>query len=146
MVWYLKAVPVSAKFTVHPFTKESLFKTNAVQCFSLKELVAEKLRAAATRLTIAPRDFYDLGYLLRIGFDLSDRELLTLFRKKLVEDDFSSDLETYRINLGRSDQEIRDMSNRIEAELLDVLTPKERQSFDLAQTLRGINNALRDIS
>jgi len=32
-----------------------------VNCLSLNELVSEKLRAAATRKTIAPRDFYEIN-------------------------------------------------------------------------------------
>jgi len=56
---------VSHKF-LHPFTKEPLFDGGQVNCLALKELVAEKLRATATRLTIAPRDFYDISFLLSV--------------------------------------------------------------------------------
>jgi len=51
---------INHKF-LHPFTKEPLFEGGTVNCLSIKELVAEKLRAASTRLTIAPRDFMTLG-------------------------------------------------------------------------------------
>ena len=51
---------VNHKF-VHPFTKEPLFDGGQVNCLDLKEIVAEKMRATATRLTIAPRDFYDIS-------------------------------------------------------------------------------------
>ncbi len=53
---------VNHKF-LHPFTKEPLFDGGGVKCLALKELVAEKLRASATRKIIATRDFYDLGFL-----------------------------------------------------------------------------------
>ena len=57
---------VSHKF-LHPFTKEPLFDGGQINCLALKELVAEKMRATATRLTIAPRDFYDISFLIKAG-------------------------------------------------------------------------------
>ena len=131
---------------LHPFTKEPLFVGGKISCLRLKELIAEKMRAAATRLTIAPRDFYDLGYILKTGFDFKDAELLRLFKAKLAEDDFDTDLTKYRKDLGRTSGQISDMESRIEAELLDVLTTEERRTFNLADTLRNLNKALKDIA
>lgn len=131
---------VKHKF-IHPFTNEPLFDAGSVNCLALKELVAEKLRAAATRKIIASRDFYDLGYLLREGFNFKDKELLLLFKKKLEEDGFSPDTEKYRINLGRSDEEINEMESRIDDELLLVLTIDEQKSFDIRKTLDALNRA-----
>jgi predicted nucleotidyltransferase component of viral defense system len=135
---------VNHKF-LHPFTKEPLFDGGSVNCFALKELVAEKLRAAATREVIAGRDFYDLGYLLKEKFDFKDKELLTLFKKKLEEDNFSSDLKKYRVNLGRSDKEIEEMKARIEDELFPVLTIGEQKSFDMQKTLDELNRVFKGI-
>lgn len=135
---------VNHKF-IHPFTKELLFDGGSVNCLALKELVAEKLRAAATREVIAGRDFYDLGYLLREGFNFKDKELLSLFKKKLEEDGFSSDLEKYRINLGRSEKEINEMKSRVKDELFPVLTIDEQRSFDMQKTLAGLNRILGEI-
>lgn len=129
---------VNHKF-LHPFTKEPLFDTKSVNCLALKELVAEKLRAAATRRVIAGRDFYDLGYLLREKFNFKDKEVLELFRKKLEEDSFSSDLRKYRINLGRVDKEIEEMMSRIEDELFPVLTLNEQKSFNMVKTIDELN-------
>lgn len=130
---------------MHPFTKEPLFNAGSVNCFALNELVAEKLRAAATRREIAPRDFYDLGHLIKVGFNLNDSEFLQLLKKKLAEDKFDTDLKKYRVNLGRSDKDIGDMSARIETELLDVLTLEEKKKFNLEDTLKKINATLKDI-
>lgn len=41
--------------------------------------VSEKLRAAALRQTIVPRDFYDLDFILRNGFNLTNKEVIDLF-------------------------------------------------------------------
>lgn len=135
---------VNHKF-LHPFTKEPLFDAGSVNCLALKELVAEKLRAAATREVIAGRDFYDLGYLLKEKFDFKDKELLSLFKKKLEEDDFGTDLKKYRVNLGRTDKEIEEMKARVKDELFPVLTIDEQKSFDMQKTLDRLNGVFGSI-
>lgn len=135
---------VNHKF-LHPFTKEPLFGAGSVNCLVLTELVAEKLRASATRKIIASRDFYDLGFLLSEGFNFSDKEQLELFRKKLEEDGFSPDLGKYRVNLGRSDKEIDEMISRIEDELLPVLTLDEQKSFNMPKILDELNKVFGGI-
>jgi len=126
----------------HSFTDEPLVDSGEVQCMSLNELVSEKLRAAAIRKIIAPRDFYDIDFILRNKFNLTDKQVMTLFKKKLQEDGADPDLGKYRKNLGRSDEEIKDMSSRIETELFDVLTPDERKNFDLNTAFKRINKAM----
>jgi hypothetical protein len=111
----------------------------------LKELIAEKIRAAATRENIAPRDFYDVDFVLRNGFDIANPDFLILFRKKLEEDEKDNDLSIYRLNLGRKDKEIQDMKKRIKEELHEVLTPSERIQFDMDAALERINRAFKYI-
>jgi predicted nucleotidyltransferase component of viral defense system len=135
---------VTHKF-LHPFTKEPLFDGGKVNSLSLKEIVSEKLRAAALREIIAPRDFYDLDFIIRQGFNLMDKEVLKLFVKKIEEDNGEPDLAKYKTNLGRSDKEIKDMKSRIENELLDVLTVNERENFDLDTALKRINKMMRAV-
>lgn len=135
---------VNHKF-LHPFTKEPLFDARSVNCLALKELVAEKLRASATREVIAGRDFYDLGYILREKFNFKDKEVLELFRKKLEEDGFSSGLSKYQVNLGRTDKEIEEMMSRLEDELFPILTLNEQRSFNMAKTLDELNKVFGGI-
>jgi len=135
---------VNHKF-LHPFTKEPLFDAGSVKCLALKELVAEKLRAAATREIIAGRDFYDLGFLLKEGFNFGDKELLAVFRKKLEEDGFSSDLGKYRVNLGRTNKEIREMKDRAKDELFPILTLNGQKSFDMQKTIDELNKVFKGI-
>ena len=126
---------------LHPFTGQPLFDTQEVLCLALKEAIAEKMRAAATRETIAPRDFYDIDYVIRNGFDVTEPEVMTLFQRKLAEDEADTDLSRYRVNLGRSVDEIQDMGDSIEEEFYEVLTPDERGRFDLDAALVRINAA-----
>jgi predicted nucleotidyltransferase component of viral defense system len=134
---------VNHKF-LHPFTREPLFDAGSVNCLALKELVAEKLRAAATRKVIAGRDFYDLGYLLREKFNFKNNELLALFKKKLEEDKFLSDLKKYRVNLGRINKEVEEMKARVEDELFPVLTIDEQKRFDMQKTLDELNRVFKE--
>lgn len=131
---------------LHPFTKQPLFDGGKVNCLTLKEVIAEKLRAGTTRETIAPRDFYDIDFVLRNGFNLADSDVLNLFKKKLEEDNADMALAKYRINLGRTNDEIKDMRSRIKEELFEVLTPDERKNFDLDVALARINEAMQNIA
>ncbi len=130
---------------LHPFTGEPLFDGGQVRCLALKEMVAEKLRVAATREIIAPRDFYDLDFILKNGFRIADPEVMELFQKKLAEDDADTELARYRVNLGRQDAEIKDMRSRIKEELFEVLTAEERKNFDLNSALARINSVFKGI-
>ena len=127
---------------MHPFTGEPLFDAGKVNCLSLNEMVSEKLRAAALRETIVPRDFYDLDFILRNDFVLASKEVMDLFKKKIEEDGGDADLRKYRVNMGRTETEIKDMKGRIEAELFDVLTADERKNFNLDAALARINKAM----
>jgi predicted nucleotidyltransferase component of viral defense system len=135
---------VKHKF-LHPFTKEPLFDGGEVNCLSLEEIVSEKLRAAALREIIAPRDFYDLDFILRNDFNLAGKEVIGLFKKKIEEDAGELDLKKYHVNLGRSNAEINGMRSRIEKELFDVLTADERENFNLDKALERINDAMAGV-
>ena len=119
-----------------------LFDAGHVNCLALDEIVSEKLRAAALRKDIAPRDFYDIDFILRNKFNLKNKQIIDLFRKKLAEDNGDTDLKQYLVNMGRSDKEIKDMRGRIQEELFEVLTGKERENFNLDIALKRINQAM----
>ena len=127
---------------LHPFTGEALFDGGKINCLSLNELISEKLRASAIRIKVAPRDFYDLDFVIRNGFDLTNKNVIKLFKNKLEEDNADTNLGNYRVNLGRSDAEITDMRSRIKEELLEVLTPEERKNFNLDTALKRINKMM----
>ena len=91
---------------------------------------------------IAPRDFYDLDFILRNNFVLGSREVMDLFKKKIKEDGGDTDLKKYQVNMGRTYAEIKDMNSRIKAELFEVLTKTEQQNFNLDKALERINKAM----
>ena len=129
---------------LHSFTDQPLFDAGEINCLALNELIAEKIRAATTRRLIAPRDFYDIDYVLRSGFKISDPVVMKLLQDKLAEDNADTDLSKYSDNLGRTDKEIRDMKSRIKEELFDVLTPAERKNFNIDSALSRINLAMAE--
>jgi hypothetical protein len=55
------------------------------------------------------------------------------------------DLTKYCVNMGRKSTEIEDMRFRIKPELFDVLSPAERENFDLDKALERINKAMGDV-
>jgi len=135
---------VSKKAVMHNFISpfgEPLVENGVVNCLDLKEAVSEKLRAATGREVIAPRDFYDLDFLIRNEFNIASPEVLRLFKLKTKEEAEWEGLAKYSHNLGRTDKEIKDMRSRIENELFPVLSSKERDRFDLDKALDRINKA-----
>ncbi len=130
---------------IHPFTGELLFEAGTVNCMALNEIVSEKMRAAALRKDIAPRDFYDLDFILRNKFNPANRQVIDLYRRKLSEDGGDTDLKKYLINMGRTDAEIKGMRSRLKEELFAVLTQSERNNFDLDKALKRINKAMESV-
>ncbi len=123
----------------NPYTGEYLFEPGEIQCLSLAEIAAEKVRAATTRKVIAPRDFFDLHYFIKNGFDFNAEEFLRLVEKKLAEDGFDlKGRESYR-NLSRSETEIKAMKSRLEKELYPVLTAEAAKEFDIEAVLKYFN-------
>lgn len=56
---------------IDPILEELIFQQTSINCLSLEEMMAEKVRAALTRQTPAIRDFFDIRYVQSQGFDFS---------------------------------------------------------------------------
>ncbi|WP_286174944.1 nucleotidyl transferase AbiEii/AbiGii toxin family protein [Cytophaga sp. FL35] len=55
--------PVELRKVHHPYSDALSSEPLSVPCYSLNEVLAEKLRALIQRSYTAPRDFYDIWYL-----------------------------------------------------------------------------------
>lgn len=126
----------------NPFTNEELFEAGVILCLDLYELAAEKFRAAVTRKLIAPRDFYDLNYFIKTGFNFNSKQFQQIAAKKLAEEGYNDEIKRYFINLGRTKEEIDEMKKRIEDELFDVLTYQAAKEFDVDFVLNYFNNLI----
>ncbi|OGP81906.1 MAG: hypothetical protein A2V87_02660 [Deltaproteobacteria bacterium RBG_16_58_17] len=109
---------------LNPFTRKSPVPDIDLTTLSMKEAIAEKLRAALTRLEPAIRDFFDIDYLAsRNKMDLSDRHLFQLLAEKLkVPGNPLIDLSPARKEK---------LKAQINTELKPVLRPVDFESFDL---------------
>ena len=125
-------------FYQDPFSREDLFPQGSVLALSLKECVAEKLKAAISRLTPAIRDYYDLGHFIKIGFDFERPDLLGLVNKKLKLDGYEGD---YSFNLGLSAQAIEELKRISGSDLTPMIRADEE--FNLDSVLKYFNELFK---
>lgn len=121
-------------FYQDPFTGKDLIPQGFILALSLEESVAEKLKAAISRLTPAIRDFYDLGHFIDLGFDFSQPEFLKTVEKKLALDGYTRD---YSVNLGLSEQSIQDLHRKIKTDLVPMI--RSNETFELDKVLKVFN-------
>lgn len=109
---------------MNPFTRKSLVPDINLTTLSMKEAIAEKLRAALTRLEPAIRDFFDIDFVAsRNMMDLNDQHLFELLVAKLkVPGNPPVDLSQARKEK---------LKTQINTELKPVLRPSDFESFDL---------------
>ena len=123
----LPAVQMQARtLLLNPFTRKSLVSDIDVITLSMVEAIAEKLRAALTRLEPAIRDFFDIDYLVsQQKVELSDQHLLNLLSEKLkVPGNPPIDLSPARKEK---------LMTQVHTELKPVLRSADFESFDLVR-------------
>jgi len=125
-------------FFQNPFTGEDLIEQGKVLALSLEESVAEKLKAAISRITPVIRDYYDLGHFIRNEFDFNRSDFLKMVDKKLRLDGYERD---YSNNLGLSEQVIKELKRSINANL--VLMIRKDEKFDLDEVLVFFNKIFK---
>lgn len=74
--------PVTPRSIIHPYSDNAEIRRLQIPVYSLKEILMEKIRAFYQRSYKAPRDFYDVWYLLN-NFPFDDwRGIFTMLQKK----------------------------------------------------------------
>lgn len=66
----------------HTYSDHETIGTTKIPCYSLTEILAEKLRALIQRRYLAPRDCYDIWYIARSERDLNWEKIKDVFYKK----------------------------------------------------------------
>ena len=127
-------------FYQDPFTQKDLLPQGSILALSLEESVAEKLKAAISRLTPAIRDYYDLGHFIASGFDFSRSDFLKIVNKKLQLDGYTRD---YSHNLGLSEQAIQELQRAIKTDLTPMIRSDE--SFDLNKVFERFNKIFKKL-
>ncbi len=125
-------------FFQDPFTGEDLIEQGKVLALSLEESVAEKLKAAISRITPVIRDYYDLGHFIRNEFDFNRSDFLKMVDKKLQLDGYERD---YSYNLGLSEQVIKELKRSMVASLVSMIRRDEK--FDLDEVLVFFNKLFK---
>jgi len=74
--------PVNERRISHEFSDSALFKGITVPCYSLEEIIAEKLRSLIQRKYTSPRDCYDIWYLKNNVTELNWENIKSGFLKK----------------------------------------------------------------
>jgi predicted nucleotidyltransferase component of viral defense system len=68
------------KKIIHPYS--DFFSSHFIPCYSIEEIISEKFRALLQRNYTAPRDYYDLWYIMKNIDSIKWGEVATAFKKK----------------------------------------------------------------
>jgi len=114
-----------------PISGKPMLPALQVPCISLKEAMAEKLRAALSRREVAIRDFFDIDYAFRkLGLQPQAGELLKLVQRKLaVPGNEPVDV---------SKQRLATLRRQIDPQLKTVLRERNFREFDLDRAFRTV--------
>jgi len=83
ILYELVIFPSEFKNVLHAYSDKLNVSSNAIPCYSINEVIAEKIRALIQRSYVAPRDFYDIWYLTENNKKLDYKAIIAAFHKKL---------------------------------------------------------------
>ena len=84
ILYELILFPVSYRDVVHSYSDKLTENALMVPCYSIEEVLAEKIRSLIQRSYSAPRDFYDIWYLSKHFPELEYKPIVDAFHKKLA--------------------------------------------------------------
>ena len=103
-----------------------LFPLASIQCLSIDEMIAEKVRASLTRNTPVIRDYYDLRYLSQEWYDFASYILLIVWKCEEVKNRWT--IKTF-IKDGIPYDTLSHLQKQIKSDLLPVIV--DDIQFDL---------------
>jgi predicted nucleotidyltransferase component of viral defense system len=83
ILYELMVFPSESRVIFHPYPYELSKSMVVIPCYSLREVLAEKLRALIQRSYTAPRDFYDIWYLSNNQMVINWKEITDAFYIKM---------------------------------------------------------------
>jgi predicted nucleotidyltransferase component of viral defense system len=84
ILYELVLFPISKRDVIHQYSDKLTENALQVPCYSIEEVVAEKMRSIIQRSYSAPRDFYDIWYLSKHFPELAYKHIVGAFHKKLT--------------------------------------------------------------
>ncbi len=83
ILYELMLFPVAKRDVTHPYSDKLSENALQIPCYSIEEVLAEKMRALIQRSYTAPRDFYDIWYLSNHFTEIDYKPIVAAFHKKL---------------------------------------------------------------
>lgn len=83
ILYELMLFAVKKKKITHPYSDTLSESAGKIPCYSLEEVMSEKIRALIQRKYTAPRDYYDIWYLSNHYKDLDNGKILKAFQEKV---------------------------------------------------------------
>jgi predicted nucleotidyltransferase component of viral defense system len=83
ILYELMVFPTEEREVFHPYSDALSASPLTIPCYSLREVLAEKLRALIQRSYTAPRDFYDIWYLANNQIAIDWKEIKEAFHIKM---------------------------------------------------------------
>lgn len=69
--------PSERRLTIHPYSDKKILRNEKIPCYSLEEMLAEKIRALSGQRRYAiSRDIFDIYYILKAGVDLNQVKII----------------------------------------------------------------------
>ena len=84
VLYELMLFPVQKKNIVHQYSDSLSDNAKQIPCYSIAEVLAEKMRSLIQRSYTAPRDLYDLWSLSNHFTDLNYKPIVEAFHKKMA--------------------------------------------------------------
>ena len=128
----------ASTLAVNPFNRQPLISVFSISAMSLKEMYAEKLRAAMTKREPAIRDFFDLFYAVREGLlNIQGPDLISMVKAKLeVPGNDPIDLSASRKD---------DLDRQMETRLKPVLRAKDFSRFNLDEIFSLVHAVAKEL-
>ena len=82
ILYELLLFPAINKKLLHPYSDKLSENSGKIPCYSLEEVMSEKIRALMQRKYTAPRDYYDIWYLSK-NYELDTDKIVKAFKKKV---------------------------------------------------------------
>lgn len=83
ILYELLVFPPEMKNITHAYSDKLSASSHAIPCYSINEILAEKIRALIQRSYAAPRDLYDIWYLTTKNKKINYKAIVAAFHKKL---------------------------------------------------------------
>ena len=72
-----------SKYIIHPYSDKKIISGTQANCYCIEEIITEKLRALIQRSYTAPRDYFDIWYLVNHNAELNWKKIKAAFMEKV---------------------------------------------------------------